>query len=100
MTYVFDLDGTLCITKGREYRDAKPLMHRIATVNALYDAGHRIMIDSARGSLTKQDWAAVTEAQLSLWGVKYHACRVGVKFYGDVYVDDNAVSLSEFFDAD
>ncbi len=96
-TYCFDLDGTLCLTKGREYQDAKPFPERIAKVNALFDQGHRILIDSARGSLSGRDWEDLTLAQLGMWGVKYHDLRTGVKWFADVYVDDRAVGLSGFF---
>lgn len=97
MTVVCDIDGTLCLTPGREYQDAKPLPARIAKINALYDAGHRILIDSARGTVTGRDYTALTEQQLRLWGVKHHELRTGVKFHGDIYLDDKAVALSEFF---
>ena len=44
MIYVFDLDGTICLTEGRDYAEAVPLAERIAAVNALFDAGHTIII--------------------------------------------------------
>jgi hypothetical protein len=56
-----------------------------------------VIIDSARGSVTGEDWFDRTEAQLEAWGVKYHHLRTGVKFYGDVYVDDKAIRDEEFF---
>lgn len=98
-TYVFDLDGTLCDTHGRDYHLAIPRPERIACVNALYDRGARILIDSARGSVTGENWQERTEAQLEAWGVKYHHVRTGVKFAGDYYVDDKACQEAEFFDA-
>lgn len=96
-TFVLDLDNTLCLTPGREYEHAKPIPNRIAKVNALYRQGHRIVIDTARGSATGIDWRPLTETQLRIWGVQYHDLRTGVKAPGDVYLDDKAVSLSEFF---
>lgn len=99
MTYCFDLDGTLCQTPGREYALARALPDRIAKVNALFDAGHTILIDSARGSATGRDWEELTLSQLGIWGVKYTELRTGVKFFADVYVDDRAVGISQFFHA-
>jgi CMP-N,N'-diacetyllegionaminic acid synthase len=96
-TYVFDLDGTLCETEGQDYTGARPLPRRIAIVNALYDAGHEIVIDSARGSVTTLAWQRQTEQQLDKWGVKRHRTRVGKKVYGDHYVDDKAINAEEFF---
>jgi trehalose-6-phosphatase len=95
--YVFDLDGTLCHTIGRDYAGATPYPERIAVVNRLFDTGARIIIDSARGSLTGEDWFPQTDAQLIEWGVRYHLLRTGVKFYGDVYIDDKGISDKEFF---
>ena len=49
MQIIIDLDGTIC----REMRQfsrclAEPMPGAIDTVNALYDAGHTIIIYSAR----------------------------------------------------
>ncbi len=97
MTYVFDLDGTLCDTIGDDYANARPVPHRIAEVNQLWVAGHRIVIDTARGSGSGIDWRELTERQLATWGVQYDLLRVGAKLPADVYVDDRAVSAAGFF---
>jgi hypothetical protein len=95
MTYVFDLDGTLC--SGSDYDTSTPIAARVAVVRRLHAAGHRIVIDSARGSVTGVDWLAVTTRQLQEWGVPFHEVRTGVKFYGDVYVDDKGVAADAYF---
>ncbi len=95
-TFCFDLDSTLCKGSG-DYAKAKPLKKRIALVNALFDQGHTIIIDTARGSLTKKRWLKHTAKQLKDWGVKYHTLRVGVKFFADIYVDDRSVPIKAFF---
>jgi hypothetical protein len=97
MVYCFDLDGTLCTNTNGEYIYAKPLSERISVVNKLYDNGNSIIIDTARGSTTKIDWLLLTKKQLSLWGIKYHELRVGVKLYADVYIDDKGLSDVDFF---
>lgn len=97
MIYVFDLDGTLCETQGRDYGGALPRQGRIDAVNTLYRAGHTIVIDTARGSLTGDDWHARTVTQLKAWGVHYHTLRTGQKAFGDVYVDDHGVRDTDFF---
>lgn len=96
-TYVFDLDGTLGYTTGREYEATEPYADRIAYVNHLYDIGHTIVIDSARGSVTGDDWQARTKAQLDGWGLKYHQLRTGVKFFAECYIDDKACTDVRFF---
>ena len=50
MTYVFDIDGTICtkVTDG-DYSKAEPIQDRIDLVNNLYDEGHTIVFQTARG---------------------------------------------------
>lgn len=90
MVYVIDLDGTLCTTEGMDYMSAEPKPDAIARVNALHDAGHRIVIHTARGSGSGIDWTEETRKQLDGWGLKYDVLRCGVKFPADRYVDDRA----------
>ena len=97
MTFCFDLDGTLCATRGMDYEGAVPFAHRIAQVNTLFDAGNRIIIDTARGSGTGEDWSLRTRRQLRGWNVKYHELHVGTKTIADIYVDDRAVDAGAFF---
>ena len=96
MTYCFDLDGTLC-TIEIDYHCAIPFKDRIETVNSLYDAGHVIMIDSARGNTTGINCHEETKQQLKEWGLKYHILRTGVKFTADRYIDDKAIESTTFF---
>jgi len=97
MIYCFDLDGTLCDTEGSDYPAALPKQERIDVVNKLYNQGHTIYIETARGSGSGKDWFVYTKDQLDGWGVKYHRLRTGVKFHADVFVDDKGISDSEFF---
>jgi|TARA_E500000318_G_C3515808_1_gene194288 hypothetical protein len=100
MIYCFDLDGTLCSQQDLDYENALPFIKRVKHVNDLYDDGHTIIIDTARGSgATKgKDWTEITEKQLEAWGVKYHDLRVGVKFSADVYIDDKADNADNYFE--
>lgn len=100
--YQFDLDGTLCTVerglKGlKDYTKAVPKLDRIAKVNELYDEGHLIKIETARGRQTNQDWEEFTKKQLAEWGVKYHVLRVGVKMHADYYIDDKGVNDKDWF---
>ena len=95
---LFDLDGTLC--KGGEhgaYDKAVPIPSRIERVRKEYDAGHYVIIETARGSGTDTNWYDLTNKQLRAWGVPYHELRTGVKIWADVYVDDRAVWDRDFF---
>lgn len=100
--YCFDLDGTLCtIDKGplglKDYGKAIPIKERITKVNRLYDEGHLIKIESARGAQTDQEWKEFTKQQLDMWGLKYHVLRVGVKLHANYYVDDKGINDRDFF---
>lgn len=94
-TYCFDIDGTICTNTYGNYSVAKPFATRIASVNRLFDEGHRIVYFTARGSTTGADWRSLTEAQLHLWGARYHALILG-KPFADVFVDDRAVNSDDF----
>ena len=94
-TYCFDLDMTLCFTEGTEYQSSKPMSERIRTVNELYDQGHKIIILTARGSMSGIDFYELTKGQLASWGIKYHSLQLG-KPAADYYVDDKAVNSEDF----
>ena len=108
MTYVFDIDGTicgkLCELDGDDYLNAEPLQNRIKKANQLYQDGHTIIYQTARGMgrhnnnpiLAIQDFYDLTKRQLEGWGVKYHYLLLG-KPSGDVYVDDKGVNDNDFF---
>lgn len=94
---VVDLDGTLCRQVpdgpgGPDYGNATPILHRIAHVCRMFAAGDRIVIKTARGATTGQNWRHVTERQLARWGVPYHELYVAEMpppEY-DVWIDDKA----------
>ena len=98
MIYCFDLDNTLCNTKGNWYEKATPKVDRIEIVNKLYDEGNTILIDTARGCVSCKNWFYYTSDQLKECGVKYHTLRTGVKFGSDIFVDDKGFNDKVFFD--
>lgn len=93
MIYCFDIDGTLCTNTDGDYENAEPDFRTIARVNSLFEAGHKILLYTARGATTRIDWRGVTEEQLGRWGLRYHALYMG-KPTADLYVDDKAINLS------
>jgi phosphoglycolate phosphatase-like HAD superfamily hydrolase len=104
MTYVFDIDGTLCYTIGSEYESSVPRQDRIDVVNQLYDEGHTITLLTARGmgrsnnsvAYAYEAYETLTREQLDSWGVKYHQLFLG-KPSGDIYVDDKGCKDENFF---
>lgn len=104
LTYVFDIDGTLCTLSGGNYENASPISHRITKVNELYNNGHKIVLNTARGMgrtknnalLAEKLFRELTEKQLGDWGVKYHKLFMG-KPSGDIYIDDKGEKDEDFF---
>ena len=96
MIYCFDIDGTICSITDGNYKEAKPFTDRIKLVNKLYETGSTIIYFTARGSTSGIDWRAITEEQLSQWGVKYHELHLGKPHY-DVYIGDKALNDKTYF---
>lgn len=99
MIYCFDIDGTICNDTGGDYPEAEPRLDVIAKLNKLYDAGHTIILHTARGATTGIDWLKFTKDQLKSWNVRYHRLVMG-RPGADVYVDDKCVHVSEWMQHD
>ncbi|MEK7382394.1 MAG: hypothetical protein AAB262_03815 [Elusimicrobiota bacterium] len=95
MVYCFDIDGTLCTNTEGDYESALPVPATIARVNTLFEAKHRVLLYTARGSTTGIDWRATTERQMRDWGVRYHELYFG-KPTADLYIDDKAVNIKDW----
>ncbi len=96
LTFVVDIDGVIAsLTPDNDYAKATPQSATITAINRLYDAGHRIVLFTARGSATGIDWSEVTRGQMDSWGVRYHDLRFG-KPAADFYIDDRMLSVAEF----
>jgi len=97
MTYCFDIDGTICsMDPDHNYNNAYPFEDVITEINRLYDAGHTILLATARGNGSGIDWRRVTHEQLSKWRVKYHDVSIGSKVGADYYIDDKAVHIDDW----
>lgn len=94
-TFVVDIDGVIAtLVPDNDYRKAEPMHENIRAINALYKAGHRVVLFTARGSATGKNWDALTQAQLAEWGVRYHELRFG-KPAADYYIDDRLIALHD-----
>ena len=104
MTYVFDIDGTICETENSDYESSKPIQSRIDKINSLYDDGNKIIFHTARGMGRSDNSSAyahlvfhkLTKMQLESWGVKFHSLHLG-KPSGDIYIDDKGIGDGDFF---
>lgn len=100
--YLFDLDNTLCVTEKKEdgnwdYLNSKPIEDRINYVNKLFDEGHRIIVETARGCVSKKNWYEETYNQLISFNLKFHELRTGVKYNFDYSIDDKGYNSEDFF---
>lgn len=94
-TFVFDIDGVVAyLSPDNNYSLAKPNFEIINKINELSDAGHYVILFTARGSKTGTDWRSITENQMKEWGVKFNEIRFG-KPFADYYVDDRMLSVNE-----
>jgi len=104
MTYVIDIDGTICTNTDGKYKEAQPFTDRIDKINQLYDDGHHIVFFTARGMKSLEGdvdsvykiWYAFTQEQLKKWNVKYHSLIMG-KPSADCYIDDKGLNADDFF---
>jgi len=102
MKYCFDLDGTICDTPNNPlnkplYLEAIPFPYMVEQVNLLYDQGHTIIIQTARGRGSGIDWTVLTKEQLELWGVKYHNLEpMFHKPTADIFIDDKGMNVEEW----
>jgi hypothetical protein len=80
-----------------DYLNSKPIQNRIDYVNDLFDNGHKIIIETARGSVSKKNWYEETHNQLINFGLKFHELRTGVKFNFDYSIDDKGYNSEDFF---
>tara|TARA_B100001057_G_C22406519_1_gene778019 strand:- start:259 stop:618 length:360 start_codon:yes stop_codon:yes gene_type:complete len=97
ITFCFDLDNTICTTKGSSYSKSKPRTDVIKLINNLYDRGHIIKINTARYmgrnndniKLAKRQGYTKTYNQLIEWGLKFNSLTIS-KPSADVYIDDKS----------
>ena len=105
LTYLVDIDNTICITKDGDYFNSYPLKDRIDKINKLFNDGHRIIYFTARGmGRTNNDvdksielFYSLTKNQLKNWGAKYHKLLFG-KPSSDIILDDKSIDIERFFD--
>ncbi len=94
-TFVVDIDGVLAtLVSDNDYTRSQPIQENINTINKLYEAGHRIILFTARGSATGIDWQDITRHQMTAWNVRYHTLQFG-KPAADYYIDDRLITLEE-----
>ena len=99
MRIVIDLDGTICPVKqvNQTYADLLPLPDAKEKLNALKEAGHTLIIQTARNMATQEsnlgkvmkNIGKITLDWLDEHEIPYHEIYFG-KPNAEVYIDDRA----------
>jgi D-beta-D-heptose 7-phosphate kinase/D-beta-D-heptose 1-phosphate adenosyltransferase len=95
LNYCFDIDDTLLKYHG-DYKLATPITERINRVNQLYDEGHKIILMTARGMSSGNDYSDLTKMQLLAFGIKYHELVMNKKPNADIFIDDKGLNVSDW----
>lgn len=91
----FDIDGVIAtLVPGNDYSFAGSDQRVINLIKVLFNRGNKILIYTARGTVTGMDWKETTERQLKEWGVPYDELHFG-KPGADIFIDDKAINISE-----
>lgn len=107
MRIVVDLDGTICTLKEKNetYNDVVPLKESIESLQKLKQDGHEIIIHTARNMKTWDGNIGKVVANIGKdtleWLDKYNIPYDEVVFgkpYGDIYIDDKALSFTSWDD--
>tara|TARA_B100000902_G_C27105471_1_gene810920 strand:- start:425 stop:778 length:354 start_codon:yes stop_codon:yes gene_type:complete len=104
LIFCFDIDNTICETKGTNYSSAKPKKKVINLINKLYEKGHTIKIFTGRYmgannnniKNTYKTGYKSTFKQLNKWKLKYHKLILGKPTF-DILIDDKALGFKNSF---
>lgn len=107
ISFVFDIDDTICNNKNRDYENAEPIIEVINKINYLYNNGAKITLYTSRGMVScngdLEKIIAKNSDVLKKWleknNVKYNDLIFG-KPLGDMYIDDKAMNVREFVNQD
>ncbi len=105
MRIVIDLDGTICPIKQKHetYADLKPYPGAVEKMRALHEAGHYLIISTARNMATcdsnlgkvMRNVGKITLDWLEQYGIPYDEIYFG-KPNAEVYLDDRALRFSDW----
>lgn len=110
LTFVFDVDGTICPIKKKEerYEDLVPYADVVKRMRAYHEDGARIVLFTSRNMNTYQgnlglinaNTAKVLLSWLEKWGIPYDEILYGKPWPGHFgfYVDDRSVRPREFME--
>lgn len=93
-----DIDNTICITNGMDYKNSVPMPRRIENINNLYKKGYIIIYWTARGVGRGIDLHKMTLKQLKDWGCLFDKLITDKPVY-DLFIDDKNINSEMYFNA-
>lgn len=108
LTFVFDIDGTICPIKKKEekYEDLIPFTDIVNKIREYHDAGAKIVLYTSRNmntyngniGLINANTSKVLFAWLDKWNIPYDEIVFGKVWPGHngFYVDDRTIRPNEF----
>jgi hypothetical protein len=99
---MFDIDNTICVTRGSNYQKSKPRIKIIKLINDLYKKNYYIKIFTARymgrnkqnSSLVKKKYYLKTKKQLMSWDLLFNELILGKPSY-DIHFDDKTFNSKD-----
>jgi hypothetical protein len=88
----FDIDGVIFENNYPNYDKAIPIQSMIDNINHLYLNGYLIVLNTARGFITGEDWFTRTQQQLQYSNVHYNYLYCN-KPAANYYIDDHNLNI-------
>ena len=85
------------LEKAHHENNHEKINSYLKELNKLWEEGHTIIIETARGCGSKINHYEDTFNQLRSWGLKFTSLRTGVEFGGDFFIDDKGINSEDFF---
>ena len=97
-----DIDNTICITNGSDYKNSKPIKSIIKIINKLKSNGHVIKLFTSRYmskcdgdvELINKKYKLITCKQIKSWGLNFDELIMGKPRY-DFIIDDKAINIRD-----
>lgn len=97
--FAFDINNTICNTKGSMYSKSIPKKNVINLINKLKKNGHEIKIFTSRymgrnkdnSNLVKKKYYNSVKNNLKKWGLEYDKLILGKPSY-DYFIDDKTIN--------
>lgn len=100
--FAIDIDNTICITSGSDYKNSKPIRSVIKIINKLKKNGHVIKLFTSRYmskcngnvKLINKKYKLITYKQIKSWGLNFDELIMGKPRY-DFIIDDKSVNIND-----